>query len=157
MFSLSELMVSAASRVFDNDGEVLATGIGLLPRLAASLAMRSSNPALMMTDSQSFLLSSPNPVSGLSTHTGQANQSWMGFSRVFDNLWSGARHALVGPSQIDRFGQSNISALGGTYDAPKVQLLCVRGFPGNSIRHASGSGKRLAHACGKGRPGGSGK
>ena len=97
-FSLAELMVSAASRVFDDDGEVLATGIGLLPRLAASVAMRSSNPALMMTDSQSFMLSSPNPVSGLKTHAGQANENWMGFSRVFDNLWSGARHALVGPS-----------------------------------------------------------
>ena len=56
-FSLAELMVSAASRVFDDDGEVLATGIGLLPRLAVSLAMRSSNLALMMTDSQSFMLS----------------------------------------------------------------------------------------------------
>ena len=136
-FTLAELMVSAASRVFDNDGEVLATGIGLLPRLAASLAMRTSNPDLMMTDSQAFVLPSPNPVSGLNTHAGQANQNWMGFSRVFDNVWSGARHALVSPSQIDCFGQSNISALGGTYDAPKVQLLGVRGFPGNSIRHAN--------------------
>ena len=62
-FTLAELMVSAASRVFDNDGEVLATGIGLLPRLAASVAMRTSSPDLMMTDSQSFMLSSPNPVS----------------------------------------------------------------------------------------------
>ena len=43
-FSLAELMVCAASRSFDNDGEVLATGIGLLPRLAASLAMRTTNP-----------------------------------------------------------------------------------------------------------------
>lgn len=130
-------MVSAASRVFDDDGEVLATGIGLLPRLAASVAMRSSNPDLLMTDSQSFVLSSPNPVSGLKTHAGQANENWMGFARIFDNVWSGARHALVGPSQIDRFGQSNISALGGSYDAPKVQLLGVRGFPGNSISHAN--------------------
>ena len=136
-FSLAELMVSAASRVFDDDGEVLATGIGLLPRLAASLAMRSSNPALMMTDSQSFLLSSPNPVSGLKTHAGQANENWMGFARIFDNVWSGARHALVGPSQVDRFGQTNIAALGGTYETPKVQLLGVRGFPGNSISHAN--------------------
>ena len=32
-FSLAELMVCAASRTFDNDGEVLATGIGLLPGL----------------------------------------------------------------------------------------------------------------------------
>ncbi|MCH1493048.1 MAG: ketoacid CoA transferase, partial [Luminiphilus sp.] len=62
-FSLAELMVCAASRIFDDDGEVLVTGIGLLPRLAASLAMCSSNPDIMMTDSQSFMLSRPNPVS----------------------------------------------------------------------------------------------
>ena len=136
-YSLAELMVCAASRVFDRDGEVLATGIGLLPRLAASLAMRTSNPDMMMTDSQSFVLSSPNPVSGLASHDGQANENWMGFARIFDNVWSGARHALVGPSQIDRFGQTNISALGGTYQQPKVQLLGMRGFPGNSISHAN--------------------
>ncbi len=136
-FTLAELMVCAASRVFDRDGEVLATGIGLLPRLAASLAMRTTNPDLMMTDSQSFMLSSPNPVSGMADHSAQANENWMGFSRIFDNVWSGHRHALVGPSQIDRFGQTNISALGGSYQAPKVQLLGVRGFPGNSISHAN--------------------
>jgi len=136
-FSLAELMVCAASDVFEGDGEILATGIGLLPRLAASLAMRTCNPDMMMTDSQSFMLSRPNPVSGLRSHEGQANENWMGFSRIFDNVWSGARHALVGPSQIDRFGQTNISALGGTREAPKVQLLGVRGFPGNSISHAN--------------------
>lgn len=136
-FSLAELMVCAASRIFDDDGEVLVTGIGLLPRLAASLAMCSSNPDIMMTDSQSFMLSRPNPVSGMKDHRAQANENWMGFARIFDNVWSGHRHALVGPSQIDRFGQSNISALGGSYQAPKVQLLGVRGFPGNSISHAN--------------------
>lgn len=136
-FSLAELMVCSASRIFAEDGEVLVTGIGLLPRLAASLAMRSCNTDMMMTDSQSFMLSVPNPVSGLKSHQGQANENWMGFARIFDNVWSGQRHALVGPSQVDRFGQSNISALGGTHDAPKVQLLGVRGFPGNSISHAN--------------------
>ena len=33
------------------------------------------------------------------------------------------------PTQIDRYGQANISALGGTYEQPKVQMLGVRGFP----------------------------
>ena len=136
-FSLAELMVCAASHIFEDDGEVLVTGIGLLPRLAASLAMRTSNTDILMTDSQSYVLSQPNPVSGLKSHQGQANENWMGFARIFDNVWSGGRHALVGPSQIDRFGQSNISALGGTHQAPKVQLLGVRGFPGNSISHAN--------------------
>lgn len=136
-FTLAELMTVAASHAFDHDGEVLATGIGVLPRLAASLAMLTSNPDLMMTDSQSYVLSRPNPISGLVDHAGQANECWMGFSRIFDNVYSGKRHAMVGPSQIDRFGQANISSLGGTHQSPKVQLLGVRGFPGNSISHAN--------------------
>jgi glutaconate CoA-transferase subunit B len=61
----------------------------------------------------------------------------MGFSRIFDNVWSGKRHAMIGPTQIDQFGQANISALGGTYEQPKVQMLGVRGLPGNSISHAN--------------------
>ena len=136
-YSLAELMICAASEAFRSDGEILATGIGLLPRLAASLAMKTCNPDMMMTDSEAFMLSDPNPVSGRSSHEGQAQETWMGFSRIFDNVWSGKRHALVGPSQIDRYGQTNISALGGTYQQPKVQMLGARGFPGNSIHHAN--------------------
>ena len=83
------------------------------------------------------MLSEPNAVSGRHFGEGQKQESWMGFSRIFDNVWGGKRHALVGPSQIDRFGQTNISALGGTYEQPKVQMLGVRGFPGNSISHAN--------------------
>ena len=59
----------------------------------------------------------------------------MGFSRIFDNVWSGKRHAMLGPTQIDKYGQSNTSALGGTYEQPKVMMLGARGFPGNSISH----------------------
>ena len=40
----------------------------------------------------------------------------------------------VTPTQIDAFGQTNISCIG-DYDNPKVQLLGVRGFPGNFISH----------------------
>ena len=121
-YSLAELMICSAAQSFDGDGEVLATGIGVLPRLAASLAMKTVNPDMMMTDSEAFMLSEPNPISGRSSHQGQAQESWMGFSRIFDNVWGGKRHALVGPSQIDRFGQTNISALGGEYQKPKVQI-----------------------------------
>ncbi|HET8707094.1 MAG TPA: ketoacid CoA transferase [Pseudomonadales bacterium] len=136
-YSLAELMVVAAAEAFRHDGEVLATGIGVLPRLAASLAMKTFNPDLMMTDSEAYMLSEPNPVSGRKSHAGQKQESWMGFSRIFDNVWSGKRHAMVGPSQIDRYGQTNISALGGTYEKPKSQMLGARGFPGNSISHAN--------------------
>ena len=136
-FSLAELMVAAAAESFRGEGEILVTGIGLLPRLAASLAMKTFSPDIMMTDSEAWILSEPNPVSGRVPGQSQAQESWMGFSRVFDNLWGGKRHALVGPSQIDRYGQANIAALGGTPDQPKVQMLGVRGFPGNTISHAN--------------------
>src|SRR5690606_23617637 len=59
---------------------------------------------------------------------------WMPYSRVFDALWSGRRHAMVTPVQLDRWGQANISCLG-DFNKPKVQMLGVRGFPGNSISH----------------------
>ncbi len=134
-YTLAELCIVAAAQAFANDGEVLATGIGVIPRLAASLAMKTLNRDLMMTDSEAWLLSEPNPLGQRGDDFQQANETWMGFSRIFDNVWSGRRHAMLGPTQIDRFGQSNTSALGGTYQKPKVMMLGARGFPGNSISH----------------------
>ena len=91
----------------------------------------------MMTDSEAWILSAPNPVGKRPDDFVQMNENWMGFSRIFDNVWSGRRHLTGGPTQIDRFGQANISAMGGDYQKPKVQMLGVRGFPGNSISHAN--------------------
>ena len=134
-YTLAELCIVACSEAFRGDGEVLATGIGVIPRLAASLAMKSFNPDLMMTDSEAWMLAEPNPLGDRGVDFAPAVESWMGFSRIFDNVWSGKRHAMLGPTQVDRFGQSNTSALGGSYDAPKVMMLGARGFPGNSISH----------------------
>jgi glutaconate CoA-transferase subunit B len=44
---------------------------------------------------------------------------------------------MVGPTQVDRYGQANISMIGSDYKKPKAQMLGVRGFPGNSINHAN--------------------
>ena len=134
-YSLAELCICAASKAFAGDGEVLATGIGVIPRLAASLAMKTTNPDLMMTDSEAYMLAEPNPLGARDAGYVQKNETWMGFSRIFDNVWSGKRHAMLGPTQVDRFGQSNTSALGGSYAQPKVMMLGARGFPGNSISH----------------------
>ena len=134
-YTLAELCIVAAAEAFRDDGEVLATGIGVIPRLAASLAMKTFNQDLMMTDSEAYLLSEPNPLGKRGDDFVQANETWMGFSRIFDNVWSGKRHAMLGPTQIDKYGQSNTSALGGTYQQPKVMMLGARGFPGNSISH----------------------
>jgi glutaconate CoA-transferase subunit B len=134
-YSLAELMICAASEAFHENGEVLATGIGVLQRLAAALAMLNSNAELMMTDSEAYLVAEPVPLGPRGGYQPKFD-SWMGFSRIFDNVWSGRRHALVGPAQVDRFGQANISCIG-DHAKPKSQMLGVRGFPGNSINHAN--------------------
>ena len=135
-FSLVDRIICAASDAWKDDGEVLATGIGIVPRLAASVSMLSSNPDLMMTDSEAWLVSEPVPVGPRGGYEIQ-REGWMGFTRIFDNVWSGKRHAMVGPTQIDRFGQANISMIGKDYDKPRTMMLGVRGFPGNSISHAN--------------------
>ena len=64
-------------------------------------------------------------------------ESHMGFARIFDCLWSGNRHAMVSPIQLDSFGQANISMIGRDHNKPKSMMLGVRGFPGNSMNHAN--------------------
>ena len=131
--SLAEICISAASKAWKDDGEILATGIGLIPRIAAGLAKLTQNPDLMMTDGETYLISEPAPMGKRDVSYDQV-EGYMSYSRVFDNLWGGKRHAMVTPIQIDCFGQTNISAIG-EYTSPKVQLLGVRGFPGNFINH----------------------
>ena len=58
----------------------------------------------------------------------------MTYRSVFDVVWSGRRHIMMMASQIDREGNQNISAIG-PHDRPKVQLVGVRGAPGNSVNH----------------------
>lgn len=132
-FSLAELMIVTAAEAWRGDGELLAHGIGTLPRLAVALAKLTFEDGLLLTDGEAFAIEDPIPLGP--RHGRPALAGWMPFSRVFDALWSGRRHAMVTPVQVDRWGQANISALGPDFARPKVQMLGVRGFPGNSISH----------------------
>ena len=132
-YTLAELCIVACAEAWRNDGEVLATGIGLVPRLAAGLAKLTFNQDLMMTDAESVLVAEPVPVGPRGNYQVKV-EGWMPYLRTFDLLWHGLRHALVGPVQVDRFGQMNISAVG-DHAKPKASLLGVRGFPGNTLNH----------------------
>lgn len=132
-FSLVELLIVAASEAWRGDGESLASGIGTLPRLAASLAKLTHSPELLMTDSEAFLVEDPVPVGPRGNYEPRFS-GYMSFARVFDCVWSGRRHVMIGPIQIDRWGQTNLSAIGDARK-PKVQMLGMRGLPGNSINH----------------------
>ncbi|TXH05843.1 MAG: ketoacid CoA transferase [Nevskiaceae bacterium] len=131
--TLAELMIVAASETWRGNGEVLASGITTIPRLGASLAKMTHSPELLMTDSESYLVSEPVPL-GARGDTVPKYEGYMGFERVFECVWGGKRHAMIGPTQIDRWAQTNLSVVG-DYAKPKSAVLGVRGLPGNSINH----------------------
>ena len=59
--SLAELLIVACAEAWRGAGEIMATGIGPLPRLAAGLAKMSFSPALQTTDGEAFYTSTPVP------------------------------------------------------------------------------------------------
>jgi glutaconate CoA-transferase subunit B len=133
--SLAELCIFAASEAFRGNGEIIATGVGPIPRLGAGLAKLTHSPEVMMTDGEAYLVEQPVPL-GPRGYDNRKKAGHLPFSRFFDSaVWTGRRHAMVTPTQIDRFGQINLSRLGGTHQQPKTQMLGVRGFPGNTIYH----------------------
>jgi glutaconate CoA-transferase subunit B len=133
--TLAELMISAASETWRNNGEVLASGITTIPRLGASLAKMTHSPELLMTDSEAYLVTEPAPLGPRAADYVPKFEGYMSFDRVFECVWGGKRHAMIGPTQIDRWGQTNLSCVGPDYAKPKSAVLGVRGLPGNSINH----------------------
>jgi len=61
-FTLAELMIVAASEAWRDNGELIASGLGVIPRLGASLAKLSHSPQLLMTDSEAYLVEEPIPL-----------------------------------------------------------------------------------------------
>ena len=58
----------------------------------------------------------------------------MPFGNIFDLIWWGRRHVMMGAAQIDRFGNQNISCIG-PFEKPKAMLLGCRGGPGNTVNN----------------------
>ena len=132
-FTLAELLIVASADAWRGNGEILASGIGVVPRLGASLAKLTHTPELMMTDSEAFLVEDPIPLGPRGDYVPKFS-GYLSFSRVFDVVWAGRRHVMISPTQIDRWGQTNLSCIG-DFAKPKAQMLGVRGLPGNSINH----------------------
>lgn len=103
----------ACAEAFRGDGEILASPMAPIPALGAKFAQASFEPYLVLSE-----------------------DAQLPYRRVFDVVWWGRRHVMMGASQIDRFGNQNISCIG-DHARPKVMLLGVRGAPGNTINHAT--------------------
>jgi acyl CoA:acetate/3-ketoacid CoA transferase beta subunit len=120
----AEVAVAACADVFRGDGEITASPMGLIPALGAKLARATFEPGLLLTDGEAYLLDADGRVEG-----------WQPFKKVLDVVVPhGKRHVVMGASQIDRFGNQNISAIG-AHARPTRQLLGVRGAPGNTVNN----------------------
>jgi acyl CoA:acetate/3-ketoacid CoA transferase beta subunit len=133
VFSRAECCAIAIAEVFRGDGEVLVSPIGTLPMIGARLAKATFAPDLLMTDGVAPLVANVLPVSG-DDRPEPVIEGWLPYRAVFDLLWSGRRHVMMGATQIDRYGNQNIACIG-DYAQPKAQLLGMRGAPGNTINH----------------------
>ncbi|MBB6344719.1 acyl CoA:acetate/3-ketoacid CoA transferase beta subunit [Nonomuraea muscovyensis] len=126
--SRADVCVVACAEAFRGDGEILAAGIGgAVTVLGARLARLTFEPDLLTHDG-GCLLTGDVPALG---ETPQVVEGWLPFR---DHLWlvlNGRRHVMLGASQIDRFGNTNISCIG-DWARPRAQLLGVRGAPGNT-------------------------
>jgi len=71
---------------------------------------------------------------GAPTDAPRVAEAWMPFGKMFDIVWSGRRHVMMGATQVDRFGNQNIACIG-PWAKPKAQLLGVRGAPGNTVNN----------------------
>jgi len=124
----------AVAECFRGDGEIVANAIGNMQAIGGRLARASFEPDLVMTDGVAFLAANDIPMGASDTPT--VVEGWMPYRNLFDVVWSGRRHVMMGATQVDRFGNQNIACIG-DYAKPNVQLLGVRGAPGNTINHAT--------------------
>jgi acyl CoA:acetate/3-ketoacid CoA transferase beta subunit len=130
----ADICALAVAECFRHDGEILVSAMGTMPSLGARLAKASFSPDLLMTDGFNLLVRNALPL-GVEPSEGDI-EGWMPFGSVFETLWWGRRHVMMGASQIDQYGNQNIACIG-SWEHPKAQLLGVRGAPGNTINHVT--------------------
>ena len=127
----AEICAVACAEAYRDNGEVIASAFGTIPAIGVRLARHTFSPDLMISDGEATAVRGTWAVG--SPAEGDA-EAWLPFNQIFTLVWNGKRHITMIPTQIDAFGNANISAIG-DHAKPKVQLLGVRGAPGNSVYH----------------------
>ena len=133
-FTRAEACVIAAAEAFRGAGEIMASPFGTIPAIGARLAKLTFEPDLLLTDGVAAIVANVLPVGAAADGSEPVIEGWMPFARVFDTLWSGRRHVMMGASQVDRFGNQNLACIG-PFEKPQAQLIGMRGSPGNTINH----------------------
>lgn len=130
----AEYCVVALAECFRGDGEIVANPIGTIPMIAGRLARASFEPLLMATDGEAALIANDE---AFAWPGGRVLEYYNPYRSMFDVVWSGRRHVVMGATQIDPFGNQNFAAIGADYAKPKTQLIGFRGAPGNTVNHAT--------------------
>ena len=132
----AEVCVAACADAWRGDGELLASPMGVIPTIGARLARALFEPELLLSDGEATLVAGTWAVDEAAPPC--ATEGWIPYRAVFDLVAAGRRHVMMGPSQLDRHGNANISAIvaaGGDLQHPTRQLLGLRGAPGNTVNH----------------------
>ncbi len=136
--TLDEVCALACAEAFrplpGESGEILASPMGTIPSIGIRLAKSTFAPDLLITDGVASLVANVTAIDAPASE--RVIEGWIPYRAIFDVVWSGRRHVMMGASQIDRFGNQNIACIG-DHAKPKSQLLGVRGAPGNTICHTT--------------------
>jgi acyl CoA:acetate/3-ketoacid CoA transferase beta subunit len=97
--------------------------------IGGRLARATFEPDLAMTDGEATLVANDR---AMVPPEERVIEYWNPYRSMFDWVWSGRRHVMMGASQVDRYGNQNLAAIG-DHGRPRVQLLGYRGAPGNTI------------------------
>ncbi|GGM88179.1 CoA-transferase subunit beta [Streptomyces fuscichromogenes] len=119
----SEYCVIACAEAWRGSGEILASPMGLIPSLGARLARLTFAPDLLLTDGEALLVRPDGTPEG-----------WLPYRQHLALVAGGRRHVMMGASQLDRYGNQNISCVG-DWTRPRRQLLGVRGAPLNTLNN----------------------
>ena len=130
----AEVCAVAIADCFAHDGEILANPIGTLPVIGGRLAKATVAPELVMTDGEAVLVENILPVGAAAPE--KVVSGWNPYRSMFDVVWSGRRHVMMGGSQLDPQGNHNFAAIG-DMQRPKSQLLGFRGAPGNTVNNVT--------------------
>ena len=126
----AEVCAVALAECFRGDGEILANPIGTLPTIGGRLAKATFEPALVVTDGEALLVENILPV-GVDAPD-KVVSGFNPYRTMFDIVWSGRRHIIMGGSQLDVYGNQNFAFIG-SQSKPTTQLIGMRGAPGNTI------------------------
>jgi acyl CoA:acetate/3-ketoacid CoA transferase beta subunit len=140
----ADYCVVAVAECFRGDGEIMANPIGTIPAIGGRMARDVFEPDLVMTDGEALLIANglevgvddPNASGGRVGAPHKTIEAWNPYRTMFDVVWSGRRHVMMGASQLDPYGNQNFAFIGDPAQ-PKVQLLGMRGAPGNTVQNVT--------------------